>query len=320
MNPHHWQASATLETAKRRARLLAMIREYFASEDVLEVQTPCLSRAAVSDRHIESIGAVYGRQAGFLRTSPEYAMKRLLASGYPDIFEVGPVFRDGEQGRNHQPEFQMIEWYRRDFSLEDMIDDTLALISTLLDTPDSALHQRLSPPAKIRYDEAMKAACGVTSNTKLSDLSALLDNDMAQSLGNDRDAVLDIVFDQCVAQHFAADRLTVVTHYPSSQAALANICPETSRALRFEIYFGSRELANGFVELQDAREQAARFERDQSIRLQDGLPIRPLDQAFLSALVSGLPACAGVAVGLERLLMLHSGQENIQNVVSFIAD
>lgn len=317
MTRSDWRPGADVARARQRARMLARARDYFARNDVLEVQTPVLSAAAVSDRHIESLTTTVLGQTRFLRTSPEYPMKRLLAAGYPDIYEIGAVFRDGESGARHQPEFQMIEWYRHDFSLQAMIEDTLALLRHLLDTPGSALFRQLRSGRQWRFDAALQAALGADSLSDTDHLAVLAGDDVAKTLGHDHDALLDYLFDDAVARRFEPDALSVVSHYPASQAALARLCPRTGLALRFEVYCGPLELANGFVELQSADEQRTRFEADQAWRRQHDLPLRPLDEAFLAALESGLPDCAGVAVGLERLLMLAGGEPDIRSLVSF---
>lgn len=306
-----WRTTTSIEVARARAALLEATRSYFAEQAVLEVQTPCLSRAAVSDLHIDSITThVTGRPA-FLRTSPEYAMKRLLASGYPDIYEIGRVFRDGEQGERHQPEFTMIEWYRRDFGLQAIIDDTTTLLGRLcsdLLTGDIAQYT---------YDEALEQATQLHSDSPTQRLIDYVGADIAATFAHDHDALLDYVFDTAVARQFESDRLTVVSHYPAAMAALAEINDDSQRALRFEVYVGTLELANGFVELRDAGEQRARFERDLASRAQRDKTVVPLDERFLASLSAGLPHCAGVAVGFDRVVMLATGHRDIREVVSF---
>jgi lysyl-tRNA synthetase class 2 len=297
---------------------LRRLREYFDRESVLEVDTPALSPSAVSDIHIESltVSSCLTAVPLYLQTSPEFCMKRLLASGYPDIYSICRVFRDAEVGRGHQPEFTMLEWYRLDFGLSDIVADTTAAIATALDRP--ALTERL---VTIEYRDAFGAACGVdpfeASPSELADVAAA-DTDLRHALGDERDDWLDLLMTTQVVPSFATDELTVVTHYPASQAALARLCPDDRRvADRFEVFMGAVELANGYVELTDAGEQASRIADDQAARARRKLPIRPHDQNLLAALESGLPACAGVALGLERLQMMHDRTGNIHDVISF---
>lgn len=313
-----WAPDCDVATARHRAGILAAIRHYFAEYDVLEVQTPLLSAAAVSDVHIESIGAevcVLGRPM-YLQTSPEYAMKRLLSAGFPDCYQVCTVFRDGECGARHQPEFTMLEWYRHDFDLQSIVDDTTALIRRAL-AGTQAQEAAINSPIQKRYDAILADACGLDSDSPVEALQSLAGAGFPAALRDDRDALLDFLFDDRVARNLRDDALTVVTHYPASQAALAKIDPACDRALRFEVYLGGLELANGFVELQDVLEQRRRFDNDQRRRGDAGLAQRPLDEQFLAALEAGLPDSAGVAVGVDRLVMLAAGKRAIGEVLSF---
>ncbi len=314
----HWQPGCDLRTARQRASMLAAARSYFAQRDVLEVETPMLSSAAVSDVNIDSISAQVSvlRQQQFLHTSPEYAMKRLLCGGYPDCYQICRVFRDGECGIRHQPEFTMLEWYRLGFDLDAIVEDTVQLVQALL-TNTQANDVTLQPARCQRFDEALHAACGLDSESTLDALTAAAGDGFPEALRDDKDALLDFLFDDRVARAMPDDALTVITHYPASQAALAQIDRHSDRALRFEVYGGGIELANGFVELRDAAEQRRRFEADQRAREQAGKSRRPIDEQFLAALESGLPACAGVAVGFDRLVMLACGKRDIREVLSF---
>jgi lysyl-tRNA synthetase class 2 len=243
-------------------------------------------------------------------------MKRLLASGYPDIYSICRVFRDAEVGRRHQPEFTMVEWYRLGFDLGEIIGDTIAAIATALE--DSTLREDV---VSADYRDVFVATCGVDpleANVPALADAADSDEDLCRTLGGERDDWLDLLMTTRVAPSFAADKLTVVKHYPASQAALARICPDDVRvADRFEVFMGTVELANGYVELTDAAQQAARIENDQAARTRRDSPIRPHDQCLLAALESGLPACAGVAMGLERLQMMHDKTDDIRNVIPF---
>lgn len=299
--------------------MLARVRDYFQREGVLEVETPVLGHAAVSDTQIESFGiaqSAISRQPLYLHTSPEFCMKRLLAAGYPDIFAICRVFRDGEAGRRHQPEFTMIEWYRLGFSLAGIIADSVALINTALG--DRAPQYE---PVAIDYREAFQRVLGVdpveASVERLASLAAA-DAGLRHSIGEARDDWLDLLFATRIAPGFATDRLTVLRHYPASQAALARLCPDDRTvADRFEVFRGALELANGYVELTDAGEQQQRIDADNADRRHRGRTTRPVDTKLLAALQSGLPECAGVALGFERLQMLHDATDDIRDVITF---
>tara|TARA_R110002096_G_scaffold6305_11_gene29319 strand:+ start:13319 stop:14314 length:996 start_codon:yes stop_codon:yes gene_type:complete len=313
-----WRPTSGVTVARRRADILQRLRGYFATYDVLEVDTPALSVTAVSDVQIESIAAhsTLSRVPLYLHTSPEFCMKRLLAAGYPDIYSICRVFRDGEAGARHQPEFTLLEWYRHDFSLGDIIQDTLRVIATALGEP------AYSRSAIIRdYCEAFRDTVGVDPLTAGIDelaTAAQADSELRASLGENRSDWLDLLLATRVAPAFPRDAATVLRHYPAGQAALARLCPEDSQvADRFEVFIGGLELANGYVELTDASIQADRFANDQLERRQRGYLQRPQDQALLAALQHGLPPCAGVALGLERLQMIHENTDDIRNVIAF---
>jgi lysyl-tRNA synthetase class 2 len=314
-----WQPSSEPAIAEIRAGMLARSRAYFQANDVLEVDTPALSRSAVSDPHIESVAVTLtlDNEAGyFLHTSPEYCMKRLLCDGYPDIYQICKVFRDKEIGRHHQPEFTMVEWYRLGFGLRQISNDTLEFIAGALERPELAANA-----VHIDYADAFKAFAGCDPfKAGLQELIEIVDADayLIESVGDDKDTWLDLVLDRKVVPGFAPDRLTVLTHYPLSQAALARECPANpATADRFEVFLGQFELANGYVELTDADEYARRFARDQAARKLRGQTVRPLDNEFLDAIRDGLPECAGVAVGLDRLLMINAGTTDISDVQTF---
>jgi lysyl-tRNA synthetase class 2 len=298
--------------------MLQRLRAYFDAESVLEVDTPALSTTAVSDTNIESLEVISELTDAplYLHTSPEFCMKRLLASGYPDIYSICRVYRDGEAGRRHQPEFTMVEWYRLGFGLTDIIADTLKAIAMALD--ESTLEDDI---LVVDYRNAFIKACNVDPlQASIGDLANAADADdrLRRALGDARDDWLDLILTTKIAPSFATDKFTVLQHYPASQAALAQICPaDASVADRFEVFMGPVELANGYVELTDARIQAERIANDQAMRESRGQAVRPHDQPLLAALESGLPACAGVAMGLERLQMMHDKTDDIRNVLSF---
>jgi len=313
------QQAANVQAARNRAAMMRRIRNHFEVADVLEVDTPALSPYAVSDTQIESFeipDSLASQRPIFLHTSPEFCMKRLLCAGYPDIFSICRVFRDGESGRRHQPEFTMVEWYRLGLSLSEIIDDTLEVIHAALTTTILAKEAVLSD-----YRDMFLRNADVDPLTASVDElahAAHADNDLRQSIGEERDDWLDLVLAIRVAPAFDKDRLTVLRHYPASQAALARLCPNDPRvADRFEVFFGPAELANGYVELTDAEEQSRRIQQDNADRRRRGRRIRPYDTPFMASLESGLPACAGVAVGFERLQMIHDRTDDIHDVISF---
>ena len=316
-----WRPTASLEVLRHRAALLARARARFASNGVLEVETPALRPAPVTDRHIDSLAVLRadGTEAGYLHTSPEYAMKRLLAAGFPDIYQICHVFRDGESGARHRPEFTMIEWYCRDASLDTIIDDTTGPLDTLLRRApsDSIGLDDLAEPVRMTFDEALRERCEFDSEAGLQTLRNAAGGEFPAALAGDRDALIDWIFLTRVAAGFESDRLTVINRYPASQAALAEIDPADGRALRFEVYCGDMELANGFVELRDADVQRQRFERDNTLRERDGKRRMAVDEALLAALAAGLPPCAGVAVGFDRIMMIACGSRDIGSVQSF---
>lgn len=309
----NWRPSTGADVAKQRAELLARTRAYFDEHAVLGVDTPALGETSVTDPNIESLRVTEG---WYLQTSPEYHLKRLLAAGYPDIYSIARVFRGGEKGRRHLPEFTMVEWYRLGLNLDAIIADTLALIASVLQQAKLQIDA-----SRDNYAELFATHLGLDAFSanceELADAAAA-DDGLRTSLGDDRDAWLDLLMATKIATSFAPDSLHVVAHYPASQAALARLCPEDSRvADRFEIFFGHLELANGYVELRDADEQAQRMDTDLAVRNARGLPAVPRDSKLLAALQSGLPACAGVALGFERLHMVAAGVDDIRNVVSF---
>jgi lysyl-tRNA synthetase class 2 len=321
-----WQPSASFDTLLKRARLLGTTRDFFRQRGLLEVETPALVAHAVSDPHLANIPAhlADGRKL-WLHTSPEYHMKRLLAAGAPDIWQLGKVFRDGEAGRRHEPEFTLLEWYRRDCTLRALADESCELIATLA----SVVGRQLATPVYLSYRELFLSATGIDPlgadavmlrNCAHEALGSSLDTGLENRLGDDVDAWLDLLMSHAVSNHLAATELAVVSAYPASQAALARIDPTDGRiAERFEIFCAGLEVANGYRELCDADEQARRFSSDQATRARKGRPAIVPDAALLAALEAGLPDCAGVAVGFDRVLMFLLGLPDIQSAISFPA-
>lgn len=294
--------------------MLARTRLYFDNENVLAVDTPALSTSAPTDPHIASMAT---GQSAYLHTSPEFHMKRLLADGYPDIYSICRVFRDGEDGRQHLPEFTMVEWYRLAMNLDAIIADTLQLIEFVLERAELASNASRRDYSNCFVDELL-IDVRTASIQDLADVVAA-DEQLRRSLGDDRDSWLELIMATKIVPQFDTSSLTVVTHFPASQAALARHCPQdASLADRFEIYYGEIELANGYVELRDATELLRRMDNDLEIRRKVGLPTVPRDKNLIAAMDAGLPECAGVALGFERLHMVAAGVKDIRNVVSFV--
>jgi len=286
--------------------MLAAARKFFAQRAVLEVETPILSAAAVSDPHLESLAT---RIAGiphefYLQTSPEYCMKRLLAAGSGDIYQICKVFRDEERGRWHNPEFTMIEWYRLGFDDASLMDEVEALVGELLQP------RRLERAERLSYAAALARYAGIdlhrSSDAELRE--AVLQHGIDYDARWDRDDTLDLAMGLIVGPKLGHERPCFICDYPASQAALARLKPGPPPvAARFELYVDGVELANGFHELQDAAEQRRRFDRDLEWRAERGLPQVPVDENLLAALRSGLPECAGVALGFDRLVAVALG-------------
>ncbi|HTI95050.1 MAG TPA: EF-P lysine aminoacylase EpmA [Rudaea sp.] len=303
-----------------RARLHALIRAFFAARGVLEVETPVLSAGANTEPNIASFATRFsghadsGSRERWLRTSSEFAQKRLLAAGVGDNFELGRVFRDGEAGRRHNPEFTMLEWYRVGWDHRRLSDETIRLVQDAL-----ALVGKRAEVRKIAYRDLFHEAIGHDPfSASDTELRAALGDVRVDPSGLGRDDWLDLLLTHRIQPNFPNDRITVVFDYPASQCALAKIRPgDPPVAERFELYVGTQELANGYHELTDAVEQRARFLRDNVRRRERGLPELPLDEIFLAALESGLPDCAGVAMGIERLLMAMMTTDDIRDVLAF---
>jgi len=312
-----WQPTATLAALRLRAALLERVRAHFAATGALEVDTPILVRAAVTDVHLESLAVreAAGRTAGYLQTSPEYAMKRLLCSGAPDIYQIAHVFREGERGRRHNPEFTMIEWYRHGIDHHALMDEVERLLHALL-----APHVALGPAVRVPYVEAFRDALGVDplgcSAGELRRAIADHGGSIPASLAaDDLDDLIDLATGTLVTARFPADRITLLYDFPAGQAALARV--RGPLASRFEAFFGPLELANGFHELADPQEQRARFAADLEARQRRGRPAHAPDERLLAALASGLPACSGVALGFDRVVMIAAGASSIDEVLAF---
>jgi lysyl-tRNA synthetase class 2 len=286
--------------------MMAQVRSFFAERDVLEVDCPALSPYASIDLHIDVMKVDTGSGPGFLHTSPEYGMKRLLAQGSGDIYQLSHVFRAREMGPLHNPEFTMLEWYRLGFSFEEMIEETLSLCLLFLGD---------LPTRQMSYQELIHHATGL-------DYASITPADLhvrGIETGPDwtQDTLLQALVGFFIEPTLGSDHLFVVTHFPASQAALSQTCQQDGRevALRFEIYHRGVELANGYQELTDAAEQRRRLLASNAQRVLAGKESLPLDEPFLAALEQGLPPCCGVAVGFDRLLQLRHHLPSLHSIL-----
>lgn len=302
-----------------RAALYRQVRAFFAERGVLEVETPILSEAGNTEPNIESFTAAFNGPVQarpgprWLRTSPEYPLKRLLAAGVGDCYELGRVFRNGEAGRRHNPEFTMLEWYRVGWDHRALIEETVALVQAALGLVDRAATVR-----SVTYRQLFVDALALDPFTaSIDDLGVPLAGFGIRGEGLTRDDWLDLLLTHRIQPAFAPDTITVVRDWPASQCALARIRPGSPPvAERFELYLGQQELANGYHELTDPAEQRARFEQDHARRRARGQVEPPIDERLL-AVLGGLPPCAGVALGVERLLMALAGTDDIRDVLAF---
>jgi lysyl-tRNA synthetase class 2 len=297
--------------------MLKSTRAFFEQRGVLEVETPILSAAAVSDPQIESLATQIAGLAGrrYLCPSPEYAMKRLLAAGSGDIYQICKVFRDAERGRWHNPEFTMIEWYRVGLDDAALMSEVEALIVELL-----APVRAIGPAERLSYSEAMRRHAGVDAFDSSEDelLDAARRHGIQCDAELDRDGKLDLLMALVVGPRLGRNHACFVCDYPATQAALARLKPGPPRvAARFELYLDGLELANGFHELAQAEEQRRRFTHDLALRGQRAQLQAPLDENFLAALSSGLPDCAGVALGFDRLVAIALGADKLADALAF---
>ena len=308
------------DALRLRARLNRLLRDFFDARGVLEVETPVMSRAGNTDPNIASFTVEFGGRLDdaprtrWLRTSAEYPMKRLLAEGIGDCYELGRVFRDGEAGGRHNPEFTMLEWYRVGWTLEPLMDETAALVQAAL-----ALVGREATLRKAGFREVYREALGLDPMTApVEELQAAFPGEVDPA-GLTRDDWLDLLMTHVIQPAFPAGQLLAMHDYPASQCALAKIVRrgDVDVAERFELYLGPLELANGYHELVDAAEQRVRFERDHALRAARELVQPPIDEALLAALAAGMPACSGVALGIDRLLMAMLGTAAIADVLAY---
>jgi lysyl-tRNA synthetase class 2 len=307
------------EALQLRARLYELVRVFFSARQVLEVETPVLSAAGNTDPNMQGFSTTFnghvdaGARERWLRTSPEYPLKRLLAAGVGDCYELGRVFRTGEAGGRHNPEFTMLEWYRLGWDHRRLMQETIVLVEAAL-----ALVQRRAEVRITTYRQLFLDELGIDPlRASIDELRAPLAAFGIGPEGLGRDDWLDLLITHKLQPAFPRDRITVIHDYPASQCALAKIRPgDPPLAERFELYLGRYELANGYHELNDAAEQRGRFERDNAVRRERGLREIPLDENLLGVL-DAMPACAGVALGVERLLMCLADTDAIADVLAY---
>jgi elongation factor P--(R)-beta-lysine ligase len=307
-----WRPTASMDTLRQRAQMLEETRAFFKQCRVLEVQTPVLDRYTVTDIHLDSFSVGFkDKPWGYLQTSPEYAMKRLLAAGSGSIYQIMTSFRANEQGHWHHPEFTMLEWYQLNYSMQDLIDEVCQYLHLFLH------------PQKLRqvtYQNSFIEALQIDPlDISYNEVCQIIQNQLPHAfVPTDLDTALDLLLSELIIPQWPNNQLTILTHYPSSQAALARLdAKNPSVALRFEIFLGRLELANGFEELTCHQEQQERFSHDQSSRQQANQDDVHQDPYFLAALESGLPVCSGVALGFDRLVMAVCKKSTLRQVVSF---
>ncbi|WP_273778819.1 EF-P lysine aminoacylase EpmA [Acinetobacter sp. GSS19] len=317
-----YQPTCDLTAMQARAKMYARIRQFFAERNVLEVETPILSQAGVTDVHLASVAAqrhVAGQlQTHYLQTSPEFAMKRLLASGSGPIYQICKVFRDDEHGRKHNSEFSMLEWYRPGFSLKELMFETTDLLSVCLQERFSELH-----PLVLSYKHAFQDRLNI--NPLQATLKQLKDTanrvGLNLDLGDDRLGYIDLLFSHFVEPSLGFDTPVFLTDFPPELASLAKVKQDQDGewvAARFELYIEGLELANAYDELVDAEVLRQRFEQDNQRRADLGLSIMPVDEYLLAALPQ-MPATSGIALGLDRLLMVVTQQSRLDKVITFPA-
>ena len=326
-----WRPSGSWTALRQRARLLAATRCFFDARGLLEVETPALVQRAVTDPHLENIRV---RPASgtplFLHTSPEFHMKRMLAAGAPDIWQLGKVFRDGESGRHHEPEFTLLEWYRHDFTVAQLAAETCELLAILAREAEIAGAPptlALETPVYWTYADLFQATLGVnplaaeSAELRACARSVLGDRASAElcaSLGEETTLWLDLLMSHVVSKRLAGAGIAVITGYPESQAALARVDPSEQRvADRFEVFCRGIEVANGYRELTNAAELRRRFIADSALRARLRRPDVTPDEQLLAAMEYGLPECAGVAVGFDRVVMILLGLQTLQGAISF---
>lgn len=318
-----WQPSMNWHNAKQRAKVLSLIRAFFLARNVIEVETPLLSSTTITDQHLDPFITQFNYSADshcseatllYGQTSPEFAMKRLLASGYGSCYQICKALRHEQQGRYHNPEFTMLEWYRLGYNHFELMDEVEELLQLILTCPKTE---------KISYQNLFMNKVHIDPlNTSRSDLINVIKHSGKLSDWLEReesiDTLLQFIMAELIEPNIGIDAPCFVYDFPASQASLAKISTKDPRvAERFECYFKGIELANGFHELTDAEQQKQRFINDNEIRQQLDMEKRAIDERFISALEYGLPACSGVALGIDRLIMLALSVEKIDDIITF---
>lgn len=319
-----WQPSCDVQALRLRAQLLRSIREFFCDRDVLEVETPLLGHAIGTDPQLAFFTTQYSRfpsqQTLFLQTSPEFAMKRLLAAGSGSIYQICKAFRDGESGRFHNPEFTLLEWYRLGFTLTDLMDEVDALISVLFTGYGLQATQRISYPAVfLEYTGLDALHFDYEAYSAYALANAL--PEAIKLCGQDHLLWLDMLFSHKVQPNLGTNALCMVYAYPAFQSSLAKISANNPLTVdRVELFINGVELGNGYYELTDVGEQERRFNKEIHVRQEQNLALSIKDQRLLAALAFGLPDCSGIAIGLDRLLMLLGRTESIDKILCFPID
>ena len=321
-----WQSTLSWHNAKKRAKILQQIRLFFNEREVVEVETPTLSQGTITDLHLEALTCRYNFLSDnassqsalfYLQTSPEFHMKRLLASGYGCIFQISKAFRHEEAGSHHNPEFTMLEWYRVGFDHFDLMQEVSALLKTILVCPE---------PNKVTYQSLFLDRVNIDPlNTNRVELLALIEYHqmssdwlIIDSIDSSNDMLLQFIFSEIIEPSIGINAPCFVYNFPKSQASLAKLSITDERvAERFECYYQGVELVNGFHELTDSKIQIERFHEDNKNRIAKKLKKMPIDKHFINALSQGLPPCSGVALGVDRLVMLALNTDKIEQVITF---
>lgn len=316
----NWKPTASLEALQKRAQVIKKIRQFFEARGVLEVDTPLLGKTATPDPLIEAFKTTYHGplaargQALYLQTSPEFAMKRLLAAGYGALFQISKAFRNGEFGRLHNPEFTMLEWYRPGFDYYDLIQEVSDFLTEILDLPEAeSISYQVVFEQYLGFNPHDLKRCTTDYLAMVAQQQGLIQE--LNELDLDYNGWLDLLFSEIIQPQLGLERPTVVVDFPISMAALAQV--NSGVAERFEFYVQGLELANGYHELLDSQEQAQRFEEDFAKRNLLGRSALPVDNKLLAALEAGLPPCSGVALGIDRLLMIALKADCLNQVMSF---
>lgn len=320
--PNEWRPTCSIELLHLRAQLFAEIRQFFSARAVLEVETPLLSYCSGTDPQLDFFTTDYCspplRHTLFLQTSPEFAMKRLLAAGSGSIYQLCKAFRNGESGRYHNPEFSLLEWYRVGFTLTQLMEEVGELIAVLFNG-----RKTLNSSQRFAYQELFQSHTGLNPLVfSYQDYCAYArDNDQPDAVsicGYDHGLWLDFIFSHNIQPHLGENAVCMVYGYPACQSSLARINEGNPNVTdRVEVFINGVELGNGYYELTDAKEQDRRFDKEIAIRQQRKSPITVKDKHLIAAMEAGLPECSGMAIGLDRLLMLLTNSANINDVLNF---